>query len=100
MSKTYQFNKVWLGGKSVNFKVKDAPTYNDALTRATNYIVKQRGANKGEFAKYRKFLQDNIEKGETDVVVVAPEKDPQGSLGLEFEDTYNELYSGVFNEDK
>jgi len=98
MSKTtYRFDNVKVSGKTLAFNAH-AFTYTDALKNAVNYIIKHLKLDELEFPKQLNYLKQNIQDGYTNVSV--QKKPEQGELKLElkFNDTFEELYSGLINE--
>jgi hypothetical protein len=98
MSASYRFSNVKAKGKSLAFTVKDAISYKHALQKAVNYIIKRFDLSDDEWETQFTFLKQNIENGYTDVSV--ERKREQGELDLSFNNTFNELYSGLINEDE
>lgn len=98
MSTNYRFSNVKAKGKTLAFTVKDAASYKHALQKAVNYIIKRFDLSKDDWETQFAFLKQNIENGYTDVSVERTQE--QGELDLSFNNSFNELYHGLINEDK
>lgn len=95
MKNTYRFSNILVKGKNLSFNVENTESYNEALKKATNYIVKKFKIPESEWMDQYSNLKKNIEDGHFNVSV---EKNAeQGELDLQHS-TFNELYYGIINE--
>lgn len=95
---SYKFSNVKAKGKSLAFTVKNTVSYKNALQKAVNYIIKRFDLGEDEWETQYAFLKQNIENGYTEVSVERNHE--QGELDLSFNSTFQELYSGLINEDE
>ena len=93
--KTFYFKRFYFNGNVYSFNVY-AENIQEALKKVTNWALKKHNIPSKSFKKYHQYVQENLEKGEIIVEILPDSEEKQ--LKFNFEEKYNELYYGLFNE--
>lgn len=92
--KDYRFENVIVKGKNLNFTVHDATDINNAIDKAIKFILKKFNIPDSEFSTQKSYFQTNLSKG-----IINIKKIPKPTqLTLNFNETWEDLYTGLFNE--
>jgi len=70
MTQSYKFENVVCKGRRFNFIVHDAMNFKNALQKSVNYLIKKLDLSSNEFETQLKYLQNNIDNGETRITYI------------------------------